>query len=57
MTRTNRYSKLFSPTAGLAVLWAVIRFFLVSYAAVFGNKAGPAANQPGVSHASPDRRA
>ena len=45
MTRTKR-SKLFSPTAGLALLWAVIRFFLLSYAAVFGSKA-QLGNKPG----------
>lgn len=38
MTPSHR-RPLISPTAGLRVVWAVIRFFLVSYALLFGKAA------------------
>jgi hypothetical protein len=43
MTRSNRQNKLLSPTAGLSVLWAIIRFFLVSYSFMFGKPGKSAA--------------
>jgi len=36
---TRQRPPLISPTAGLRVVWAVIRFFLVSYALLFGKAA------------------